>query len=195
VPIRPAKLLPWLLIPVIVCGYITVSGLTGFCPTCKLIVDRIRGRSAPPPAEPEAATSLTAFDLDGHELPVSLRSDVPTILDLWSTRCPPCIEQRRVLADLAREQGPRVRIISISVDRDIRDVLKFVADHPGPGQELIAGPDTTASLLQSAGAPPTTAASLELPTLFLIDTRGRIQPPRSGLQSLDALRAALQIAP
>lgn len=189
----------WLLVPGAIAAYITVSGLTGFCPTCKLIVDRVRGVGTPDATSPLPAAptpvSFAAYNLEGREVSLQPRPDTVTLIDLWGTRCPPCIEQRRILAALASHNQPgepSIRIVSIATDNNIAEVQAFVAQHPGAGEDLITGPDTLGTLLRAAGIDGNAAGSLALPTILLMDARGQISPPHPGVQSLDALRSAIR---
>jgi thiol-disulfide isomerase/thioredoxin len=189
-PWRPIKLIPFLVVPAAIAGYIAAMGLTGWCPSCAMIVERVTGRGT----APGASLSFVAFDLEGNQVTVATRDGVPCLIDLWSTSCPPCIEQRRVLAQLAASEGKGVRIVSVAVDRDIGEVQKFVAAHPGTGEELIAGPESVGAILAGAGLDKVGGTALELPTLIVVDGQGRAGQARAGLQSLETLAAAVKAA-
>src|SRR5690606_9309158 len=116
---KSSTILKLLAIPAAVGGYVVISGLTGFCPTCVRIMDTALGREATQVSLSEGGAgiaSLSAADLDGQ--PVSLEQFVgkPTILELWATWCPPCHMQREVMETLAPELEGKLNLVSLSTD-------------------------------------------------------------------------------
>lgn len=182
----------WLLraaiIPVIVIAYVSIAGLTGFCPTCSGIMDSVLGRDTGPvspiaPGEPKGSiTSLTAYSISGEPVPLSNYLGKPVIIDVWATYCGPCRTQRGIIHNLDPEFLKTVSIISLSTDNDPRVVESFVKKNPSPATDLMA----TQELLNELGH------FKSIPTLVFIDAQGRIRDVESGVQSARTLRRRVQ---
>lgn len=73
---------------------------------------------SPKPGKPQPTTD------DSFEQDV-LASDIPTVVDFWSSRCPPC----HVMGGLLDEIGPdyigRVNIFKLNVDQNPRTTAQY----------------------------------------------------------------------
>src|SRR5262245_18094444 len=129
-------------------GYIAIAGSTGFCPGCKVLVDRVmgRGEGSQAPARPAAITDLVAFTLDGKPVEFSNYVGKPIIVEFWATWCAPCIRQREIIHEMGSALSRRASVISLSVERDPAVVLKFLETHQMTPVEVMATPETQRAL-------------------------------------------------
>ncbi|MFG0285068.1 MAG: TlpA family protein disulfide reductase [Phycisphaerales bacterium JB039] len=176
--------LKWLAIPGVVIGYIVVSGLTGFCPTCVGIMDTVLGRSASQVALGESSNiaDLTARDLDGEPVGLDQFVGKPTIVELWATWCGPCRTQRDIMAALAPELEGKVNVVALSIDSGADVVRRHLASHEAIGAELMATPGVVAAMGNPAG----------IPAIGFVDARGELREVRMGVQSAEQIRKALK---
>lgn len=182
----------WLLraaiVPAIVVGYITVAGLTGFCPTCSGIVDAVLGRESGPvtpiaPGEPRGSVAkLAAYSISGEPVALDKYLGKPVIFDVWATWCGPCRTQRKIIHSLDPEFLKTVSIVGLSTDNDPRLVESFVATHPSGATDLMSTPE----LLREFGG------VSAIPTLVFVDAQGRIRHVASGVHSARELRRRVQ---
>jgi thiol-disulfide isomerase/thioredoxin len=178
---KTATALKLLAIPAAVAGYVVISGLTGFCPTCVRIMDTALGRDATQVSLSEGGAgiaALSATDLNGQ--PVSLEQFVgkPTILELWATWCPPCRAQRDIMATLAPELEGKLNLVSLSTDASADIVRRHIEGHAAIGAELMATPDIIAAMGNPRG----------IPALGFVDARGELVEVRMGVQSAGVIR-------
>jgi thiol-disulfide isomerase/thioredoxin len=168
-------------IPVAIASYITVAGLTGFCPSCKAVVDGIRGLHEPMSRPASAAPSiagLAGVSLEGESVPLATAGK-PMIIELWATWCGPCHRQRAIIKEMGAELSSKVTLVGMSVDTDPRAVAKFLADKPSGMLELMAPPET---LVAFGGV-------TAVPTLVFVDASGAIRGVASGVHSASLLKA------
>jgi thiol-disulfide isomerase/thioredoxin len=123
---------------------------------------------------------LATSTLDGSSFAMADLTGKPTILYFWATWCPQCKIQREVLNTLSREWGDRARIAALTVDDDIVPVKRYLEAHASLSHELRASPE----LLRLFGVE-------GLPTLVVIDAKGRIQSVSSGLIDGPELRRSV----
>jgi cytochrome c biogenesis protein CcmG/thiol:disulfide interchange protein DsbE len=186
-PLNPP--LKWILraavIPAVIVGYVTVAGLTGFCPTCKSVVDGVLGRHGPmerPDGAAPTITGLKGFSLEGDPVELaSLSKGKPMIIEVWATWCGPCREQRTIVHGMADELKQKATLVSLSVDNDPRTVSAFLKDHPSEMAELMA-PEETLDSFGGVSA---------VPTLVFVDAQGAIRGVEAGVHSASLLRARI----
>ncbi len=82
-----------------------------------------------------------------------------------------------MLTTLSREWGDRLRIVALTVDDDVPSVNRYLEAHASLSHELLASPE----LLHLFGVE-------GLPTLVVIDAKGRMQSVSSGLTDGPELR-------
>jgi len=176
------------IIPAIVITYISVAGLTGFCPTCTGIVDSVLGRDTGPvppiaPGVPKGSVaSLTAYTVSGEPVLLAQYVGKPMILDVWATWCGPCRTQRSIIHNLDPAFLKTVSIVSLSTDNDPRLVEAFVKKNPSESTDLMA----THELLSEFGD------IRAIPTLIFVDSQGRVRDIATGVQSARDLRRRVQ---
>ena len=77
------------------------------------------------------ALTLSAPDLEGHDVDVGARQGVVRVVDFWATWCEPCKESMPALDALARELGPRgLAVYGISIDADGAQLQRYLAARP-----------------------------------------------------------------
>ncbi len=133
-----------------------------------------------------------AFSFQRHQGGVAKLTDYQgklVMLDFWATWCPPCVEEMPTLVRLAKEYEPR-GLVFVAANRDEPSEAKaavgvFVATRvPGLGPYVAFADDrSTASYLVRT-----------LPTLYLIDRRGKVVDSHVGLASESALRGWIEEA-
>lgn len=171
-------------IPAAVGAYITIAGLTGFCPSCKAITDSVRGRYEPMSRPAGAAASisgLTGYTLEGEPVALSSHAGAPMILEFWATWCGPCRRQREIIHTLAPELAGKVAVVSLSVDTDPRLVRSFLDKAPPSAIELLAPPELQAAV----------GGISAVPTLVFVDAAGEIRGVAQGVHSARELRARI----
>ncbi len=60
--------------------------------------------------------AFTLKTIKGEEINLEALNDKPTVINLWFTRCKPCVEEIPVLNSLAKKYSDKVNFISISSD-------------------------------------------------------------------------------
>lgn len=169
-------------VPAVVIAYIAVAGTTGFCPSCKEIVDGVRGKHAPmtrPASAAPTIAGLTGYTLDGEPVELSTNAGKPMIIELWATWCGPCHRQRAIISEMGDELTSKTSLVALSVDTDPRIVSKFLQDHPSNMIELMAPPETLGAF----------GGVTAVPTLVFVDASGAIRGVASGVHSASLLRA------
>jgi thiol-disulfide isomerase/thioredoxin len=129
----------------------------------------VRFASNPQPLPPFLVT-----DLDGNAVSTAAWKGKVVFINFWATWCPPCRAEIPVLIDLANRYKDRLQIVGVSVDdEDPQDVKKF-AEHFGINYPIVmASPEIVA---EYGGVP-------ALPTLFVINTDGKVVQKHEGLYS------------
>ncbi len=74
---------------------------------------------------------LTALDVTGKSVDVSVDSGRVRIIDFWASWCDPCREEMPALDELLREQGARgLAVYGVSFDQDLDQVKEFLRQVP-----------------------------------------------------------------
>jgi thiol-disulfide isomerase/thioredoxin len=121
---------------------------------------------------PEAAPDFKLESLDGKPLTLAGASGKVVLLNFWATWCGPCRMEIPDLIALQNEYKDSLQIISLLVDvDDIADAKAFVA---GEGFNYPVGVATPEVRMRYGGIS-------ALPTLFVLDTQGRIVQKHVGL--------------
>jgi thiol-disulfide isomerase/thioredoxin len=122
--------------------------------------------------DPEAAPDFKLQTLDGKPLTLSNFSGKVVLLNFWATWCGPCRMEIPDLIELQKEYKDSLQIVSLLVDvDDVEDARKFVE---GAGFNYPVAVATPEVRMQFGGI-------TALPTLFVLDTQGRIVQKHVGL--------------
>ena len=97
----------------------------------------------------------------------------PALVDIWATWCVPCARSLPFYVRLARESG--IRVLAISIDAEDAPVRSWLAEHAVPF-EILRDPD---------GGAAESLALRQMPTSFLIDSRGRVRVRHEGFREGD----------
>ncbi len=121
---------------------------------------------------PEAAPEIHVQTLDGKPLTLAGATGKVILLNFWATWCGPCRMEIPGLIELQKQYKDSLQIMSLLVDvDDVDDAKKFVADAE---LNYPVGVATNDVRLQYGGVS-------ALPTVFVIDTQGRIVQKHVGL--------------
>ena len=111
------------------------------------------------------ALAFTLPDLQGkmHGLPP--QGEV-ILLNFWATWCPPCRKEMPSMAELHRKYADKgLKVVAISVDKDIKDLDAFVREYKLPFQVLH---DADSQVSHSYGV-------FRYPETFLICRQGNVR--------------------
>jgi thioredoxin 1 len=75
-------------------------------------------RRQPKPGKPRPVTDST-FEQD------VLASDLPAVVDFWSSKCPPCHVMKGLLEEVGPEYAGRVNIFKLNVDQNPNTAMKY----------------------------------------------------------------------
>jgi thiol-disulfide isomerase/thioredoxin len=107
--------------------------------------------------------SLELRDISGATIDPSRLANVPILIEMWATWCPPCRSTMAWLPSLQNKYGNRLTVIAIAVDSKLEDVKKMAASFK-PNYPIVMG---TPDVIKEFGA---VAA---VPKLIVYDARGR----------------------
>jgi len=121
---------------------------------------------------PEAAPDFKLQTLDGRPLTLASAAGKVVLLNFWATWCGPCRMEIPDLIELQKQYKDSLQIISLLVDvDDVDDAKKFIASAGFNYPVAVATPEVR---MQFGGIS-------ALPTLFVLDTQGRIVQKHVGL--------------
>lgn len=140
------------------------------------------------PGAPAAVGSTPKFrlkTLDGRVLgPADFRGKV-VLVDFWATWCGPCHVQARALEPVYRDFKNRsVQFLAVNVGEDESTVRSFIQEQP-VAYPVLLDPSSSAS---------NELAVYALPTVMVIDKKGRISFLQPGFTDGDTLRRVLKEA-
>jgi thiol-disulfide isomerase/thioredoxin len=123
--------------------------------------------------------------VDGRTLgPKDFRGQV-VVVDFWATWCGPCHLQAQILEPVYRDfKGRGVQFLAANVGEEPDTVKGFLKKKPFPYPVLLDPNDSVA----------TTLGVLALPTLMVVDKKGRVAYFEAGIADGDTLRALIKKA-
>ena len=123
--------------------------------------------------------------LDGRKLgPADFKGQV-VVFDFWATWCGPCHIQARILEPIHRDfHGKGVQFLAANVGEDEATVRGFVKDKPFPYPVLL---DEESKVSGNLGV-------VALPTLMVIDKKGKVSFLQAGVVDGPSLRKVLKEA-
>jgi cytochrome c biogenesis protein CcmG/thiol:disulfide interchange protein DsbE len=161
--------------------------------SCKDSASAGKAANGAPPvngAPPKAAAAGTSADfqlasVDGRKLgPKSFPGQV-VVVDFWATWCMPCRLQAEILEPVYRDlKGRGVQFLAANVGETPEDVKKFLKDKPFPYPVLLDPDQVVATKMGVFG----------LPTLMVVDKKGKISYLQTGIADGDTLRELIKKA-
>jgi len=122
--------------------------------------------------DPDPAPDFQLKDLAGKDLSLASAKGKVILLNFWATWCGPCRAEIPSLIELQNRYKDRLQIISLVVDDDDEDAVKQVIDSEGINYPVAL---STNQIRFAYGGIPA------LPTLFVINTEGRVVQKHVGL--------------
>jgi len=122
--------------------------------------------------DPDPAPDFQLKDLAGKDLSLASAKGKVILLNFWATWCGPCRSEIPSLIELQNRYKDRLQIISMVVDDDDEDAVKQVIDSEGINYPVAL---STNQIRFAYGGIPA------LPTLFVINTEGRVVQKHVGL--------------
>ena len=143
--------------------------------------DAVGGNKGAVGAKPEFRLKT----LDGRKLgPTDFPGQV-VVVDFWASWCGPCRYQAQILESLHHDyEAKGVQFLAANVGEDEATVQRFVKSKPFPYPVLLDADSEVSSRL----------GIYALPTLMVIDKKGKIALLKSGLVDGPTLRQALKDA-
>jgi peroxiredoxin len=120
---------------------------------------------------------------DGSEMTTADLQGKPALINFWATWCPPCVKELPNLAEAARLQGDKVRIIGVSVDASPQDVRRFLKRKQLPYTLAWDSQGIAGGLGFDA-----------IPVTIALDAKGRVTAVHRGYASKDDLQELLATA-
>jgi thiol-disulfide isomerase/thioredoxin len=130
-------------------------------------------------------TDFRLKTLDGRTLgPKDFRGQV-VVVDFWATWCGPCHLQAQILEPVYRDfKGRGVQFLAANVGEEPDLVKKFLKDKPFPYPVLLDPEDNLSADL----------GIVALPTLLVVDKKGKVTYFQAGIADGDTLRQILKKA-
>jgi thiol-disulfide isomerase/thioredoxin len=161
-----------------------VAGVLLALPACGGAGSRADGGAAAAAGVGDEADFRLASLEGGHLGPEDFADHV-VLVEFWATWCVPCHAQAEILAGLHRELAEeRVQFLAVDVGEPREQVAGFVSERPFPYPVLL---DPESRLADSLGV-------YALPTVMVVDRRGRIAYLEDGVHGADELRRILRRA-
>ncbi len=122
--------------------------------------------------DPDPAPDFQLKDLAGKDLSLASVHGKVVLLNFWATWCGPCRAETPSHNELQNRYKERLQIIGLVVDDNDQDAVKQVADSEGINYPVAL---TTDNIRIAYGGIPA------LPTLFVINSEGRVVQKHVGL--------------
>lgn len=122
--------------------------------------------------DPDPAPDFQLKDLTGKDLSLATAKGKVILLNFWATWCGPCRAEIPSLVELQNRYKDRLQIIGLVVDDDDEDAVKQVVDSKGINYPVALANN---QIRFAYGGIPA------LPTLFVINSEGRVMQKHVGL--------------
>src|ERR1035438_1364334 len=122
--------------------------------------------------DPDPAPAFELKDLDGKPLKLDAYRGKVILLNFWATWCGPCRAEIPSLIELQKHYKNHLQVIGLAVDEEDESFVRKFADSEGINYPIAMGTDNVRIAYGGVGA---------LPTVFVIDTQGRIVQKHVGL--------------
>jgi cytochrome c biogenesis protein CcmG, thiol:disulfide interchange protein DsbE len=134
---------------------------------------------------PGAPVDFRLKTVDGRTVgPKDFKGQV-VVVDFWATWCGPCHLQAEILQPVYKEyKGRGVQFLAANVGEDLDTVKKFLAQKPFPYPVLL---DPDQHVAADLGV-------VALPTLLVVDKKGKVAWLQSGIADGDTLRQMIKKA-
>ena len=143
------------------------------------------GSSAGKTAASDPKVDFRLPSVDGRTLGPKDFGGQVVVVDFWATWCGPCRLQAQILEPVYQDyKGRGVQFLAANVGEEAEIVKKFLKDKPFPYPVLL---DPKESVSGDLGV-------LALPTLLVIDKKGKISYFQSGIADGDTLRQLIKQA-
>ncbi|MDQ2640488.1 MAG: TlpA family protein disulfide reductase [Pseudomonadota bacterium] len=131
----------------------------------------------------DIAPDFTRADLAGKEVRLSGYRGKLVLLNFWATWCPPCREELPVFSRWQKDlQARGLQVIGLSMDDDVAEVKKFLAEYPVTFPIAMGG----AKFAEQFGG------VLGVPLTYLIDAQGRVVARYQGEADLKKMEAKVK---
>ncbi|MFZ0581647.1 MAG: TlpA disulfide reductase family protein [Candidatus Acidiferrales bacterium] len=135
-------------------------------------------------SNPQPMPPFLVTDLDGNAVSTAAWKGKVVFINFWATWCPPCRAEIPVLIDLANRYKDRLQIVGVSLDEDDPENVKKFAEHFGINYPIVmASPEIVA---EYGGVP-------ALPTLFVINTDGKVVQKHEGLYAPELYETEIRL--
>jgi cytochrome c biogenesis protein CcmG, thiol:disulfide interchange protein DsbE len=136
-------------------------------------------------AKPGGKVDFRLPAVDGRTLgPKDFLGQV-VVVEFWATWCGPCHLQAKILEPIYRDfKGRKVQFLAANVGEEPDTVKSFLKNKPFPYPVLLDPKDAVASNL----------GVFALPTLLVVDRKGKVAYFESGLADGDTLREVIKKA-
>jgi len=131
----------------------------------------------------DVVPDFTRTDLAGKDVRLSGYRGKLVLLNFWATWCPPCREELPVFSRWQKDlQARGLQVIGLSMDDDVAEVKKFLAQYPVSFPIAMGG----AKFAEQLGG------VLGVPLTYLIDAQGRVVARYQGEADLKKMEAKVK---
>lgn len=133
---------------------------------------------------PQPMPPFLVADLDGNPVSTAAWKGKVVFINFWATWCPPCRAEIPVLIDLANRYKDRLQIVGVSLDDDDPQDVKKFATHFGINYPIVMA--SREMVAEYGGVP-------ALPTLFVVNTDGKVVQKHEGLYSQELYETEVRL--
>ena len=164
--------LRWLIVPLVVVPLVAVL-FVGFGRDPSAIPSPLIGKPMP---------SFTLPAIDGTTVTSAELAGRPLIVNFWASWCGPCVDEHRVLVDIAQRYLERVTVVGILYDDDAEGAARFLARWGDGGWANLVDASAATAVDFGVTGPPET---------FFVDVSGIVRGKEIGPVTTQAATAQL----